>query len=54
MNIFLAKKEIHVNLEPNDEILEYHWYELGEVEYNLSSSIRDYFMPYAIQKGLIK
>lgn len=53
MNMFLAKKPIHVSLMPNDEILEYHWYTIGEKEYNLSSSIRDYFLPYAIQKGLI-
>lgn len=53
MNMFLAKKPIHVKLIPNDEILDYHWYSLGEVEYNLSSSIRDHFLPYAIQKGLI-
>ncbi len=53
MNMFLATKKIHVDLIPNDEILEYHWYSIGEVNYNLSSSIIDHFMPYAIQKGLI-
>lgn len=53
MNMFLALKKIHVSLIPNDEILEYHWYSLGETDYNLSSSIRDYFLPYAIQKGLL-
>lgn len=53
MNMFLSKKKIHVSLIPNDEILEYHWYKLGDAGYNLSSSIRDYFLPYAIQKGLI-
>lgn len=53
MNLFLAKKPIHVSLIPNDEILDYHWYSLGETEYNLSSSILDHFLPYAIQKGLI-
>lgn len=53
MNMFLATKKIHVSLIPNDEILEYHWYSLGEKDYNLSSSIRDHFLPYAIQKGLI-
>ena len=53
MSLFLAQKSIHVNLEPNDEILDYHWYKIGETEYNLSSSIRDYFIPYAIQKGLL-
>lgn len=53
MNLFLARKKIHVSLIPNDEILDYHWYSIGETEYNLSSSIRDYFIPYAIQKGLL-
>ena len=53
MNLFLALKPIHVSLIPNDEILEYHWYKIGETEYNLSSSIREHFLPYAIQKGLI-
>ncbi|MBE6156932.1 MAG: NUDIX domain-containing protein [Firmicutes bacterium] len=53
MNMFLATKKIHVSLIPNDEILDYHWYSLGETEFNLSSSIRDRFLPYAIQKGLI-
>lgn len=52
MNMFLATKKIHVNLIPNDEILDYHWYKLGETEYNLSSSIIDHLLPYAIQKGL--
>ena len=53
MNLFLALKPIDVSLIPNDEILEYHWYKIGETEYNLSSSIREHFLPYAIQKGLI-
>ena len=53
MNMFLATKKIHVDLIPNDEILEYHWYEIGDTNFNLSSSIRDHFLPYAIQKGLI-
>ena len=54
MNMFLATKKIHVSLIPNDEILNYHWYSIGEVEYNLSSSIRDHFLPYAIEKGLLR
>ncbi len=54
MNMFLATKKIHVSLIPNDEILDYHWYSIGEVEYNLSSSIRDHFLPYAIEKGLLR
>ena len=54
MNMFLATKKIHVSLIPNDEILDYHWYSIGEVEYNLSSSIRDHFLPYVIEKGLLR
>lgn len=53
MNMFLATKKIHVNLIPNDEILEYHWYKVGDTEYNLSSSISEHFLPYAIQRGII-
>jgi len=53
MNMFLALKPIHISLIPNDEILDYHWYRLGEREYNLSSSILDHFLPYAIQKGIL-
>jgi len=30
MNMFLSMKKIHVNLIPNDEILKYHWYSIGE------------------------
>lgn len=51
-NLFLAKKKIHVSLIPNDEILDYHWYTPGESGYNLSSSISDHFIPYAINEGL--
>ena len=54
MNMFLATKSIHVNLIPNDEILDYHWYEIGDEGYNLSSSILEHFLPYAIQRGLLK
>ena len=53
MNMFLTTKDIHVTLNPNDEIIAYHWYSLGENEYNLSSSIVEHFLPYAIQKGIL-
>lgn len=52
-NMFLATKKIHVSLNSNDEILDYHWYKIGEEGYKLSSSIIDHFLPYAIQKGII-
>ena len=53
MNIYLCNKSIDVHLTPDDEILEYHWFRLGETDYSVSSSIRDHFLPYAIEKGLI-
>ncbi len=54
MHIFIAKKDINMEFVPsNKEILEYHWYSLGEKARNLSSSIRNYVIPYAVQKGLM-
>lgn len=53
MNIFICDKKINVDLIPNEEILHYHWYKIGESEYNISSSIRDHFIPYAIEKGIM-
>lgn len=53
INVFLAKKDLNVDFIPNKEILEYHWYSLGETERNLSSSIRNHVIPYAIAKGLM-
>lgn len=53
MHLFYTTKKINITLNPNDEILNYHWFKLGETEYNLSSSILDHFLPFAIQKGLI-
>ncbi|MBE6141133.1 MAG: NUDIX domain-containing protein [Firmicutes bacterium] len=53
MNVFICHKEIDVALIPNEEILKFHWFKVGEVDYNLSSSIRDHFIPYAIEKGLL-
>lgn len=53
MSLYLCTKKIDVDLIPNDEILAYHWFEIGETSYNLSSSILNHFLPYAIEKGLI-
>ena len=53
MNIFISKKDIDVDLIPDEEILKYHWFRIGETDYNISSSIRDHFLPYAIEKGLL-
>ena len=53
MNIFLCQKEVEGILVPDEEILRYHWFEIGEKDYNLSSAIIDHFLPYAIDKGLL-
>ncbi|MDD5865155.1 MAG: NUDIX hydrolase [bacterium] len=53
MTIFLCNKKIDQALFRNEEILEYHFYKLGEVKYNLSSAIRDHFLPFAISEGLL-
>ncbi len=52
MTVFLSKKKIDVPLTTNEEILHYHWYSPGE-DYNISSSIRDHFLPYAQKNNLI-
>lgn len=53
MTVFICNKEIDVDLTPNEEILHYHWYKRGEDEYNISSSIKEHFLPYAIENGLM-
>lgn len=53
MTMFLCNKKIDRALFPNEEILNYHFYKVGETKYNLSSAIRDHFIPYAVSEGLI-
>lgn len=51
MHTFIAHKRIDVDLIPNEEILEYHWYSIGE-DYNVSNSIKD-FLEYAEEKNIL-
>lgn len=51
MHIFIAHKSIDVELIPNEEILEYHWYSIGE-DYNVSNSIKD-FLEYALENDIL-
>lgn len=51
MHTFIAHKEIDVELVPNEEILIYHWYKIGD-EINVSNSIKD-FLEYALENGLM-
>lgn len=51
MHLFIAHKSIDVELIPNDEILEYHWYKIGE-DYHISNSIKD-FLEYALKNNIL-
>ena len=54
MTMFLCTKPLdNVVLSANQEILRYHWYKLGEKEYKISSAIRDHFLPFAINEGIM-
>ena len=52
MTIFISHKKIDVELTTNAEILHYHWYKLGD-DLNISASIKDHFLSYAIKNNLI-
>lgn len=53
MHVYLCQKAIDVELVPNKEILAFHWYSLGEIERNLSSSITENIIPYGIENNLL-
>ena len=52
MHTFIAHKKINVELTTNEEIIDYHWYSIGE-DYNVSNSIKD-FLEYAKKNDIIK
>lgn len=53
MHMMIAKKEIDVELLPNEEIVEYKWFKLGDDDSQLSSAIRDHFIPWAVQNNIM-
>lgn len=53
MNLLLALKELNVDLIPNDEILEYRWFKLGDDESILSTAVKDHFIPWAIENNVM-
>ena len=53
MHIFLAKKDVDVELIPNEEIREYRWFKLGDDESTLSSAVKDNVIPWAKLSGLM-
>ena len=53
MHIMLSSKEIDVPLKPNAEILEYRWFSLNDDDSILSSAVKDHFIIYAKENGLM-
>lgn len=53
MHMMLALKEIDVELLPNEEIVEYKWFKIGDDDSQLSSAIRDHLIPWAIENNLM-
>lgn len=53
MTMFICTKKIDVPLSPYFEVIDYHWYKLGESEYKISSAIRDHFIPFAVNEGIL-
>ena len=53
MHMMLALKDIDVELLPNNEIVEYKWFEIGDDDSQLSSAIKDHLIPWAIENNLM-
>lgn len=53
MHMMLALKEIDVELQPNDEIIEYKWFKVGDDDSEVSTAIKDHLIPWAIQNNLM-
>jgi len=53
MHMMLALKDIDVELIPNEEILDFKWYSLGEDDSILSTAIKNYFIPWATENNIM-
>ena len=53
MHMMKALKDIDVELLPNDEIVEYKWFSLGDDESQLASAVRDHFITWAIENNIM-
>lgn len=53
MHMMLALKDVDVELMPNDEIIEYKWFKLGDDDSQLASAIKDHFIPWAIENRIM-
>lgn len=53
MHMMKSLKEVDVELLPNDEIIEYKWFTLGDDDSVLASAIKDHFIPWAIENKVM-
>ena len=53
MHMMLSKKEINVELIPNEEIIEYKWFGLEDDDSYVSTAIKDHFIPWAVSNKLM-
>jgi len=53
MHMMISKKIVDVELLPNDEILEYKWFTLGDDEARLSTAIKNRFIPWALDHNIM-
>ena len=49
----LSKKQIDVELLPNEEIIDYKWHGLTDDETDLSTAITDHFIPWAKENNIM-
>lgn len=53
MHLMLALKDVDVELLPNNEIIEYKWFKVGDDDSEISTAIKDHLIPWAIQNNLM-
>ncbi len=53
MHMMLALKDVDVDLLPNEEIMEYKWFTIGDDESCLSTAIKDHFIPWAKENNMM-
>lgn len=53
IHVFISNRKVNVELKPNFEILEHKWITVNEDKNCLSSSVKDYLLPYAKKVGLL-
>ena len=53
MHMMLSKKQIDVELLPNEEIIDYKWHSLNDDESDLSTAITDHFIPWAKENNIM-